>query len=237
MNNFKEFKIDFSLVKVEELNFSHITDKWRPILKSMGITKNKDLQNMLGLFIELFTQYKINSETESNLLPNSETQEITYIKELVYVRCKRYTTHQEVKTYLDELTGDIIYKIVDRDGNEITDYNTLKNGYLSTTNLIKIFGTDFYNFLITNKFRTETSNISVDIKDFIQISDYVYINDIKYKCIDGSKCESLVRVNTTYGYVYRFLSRDGSKYESLISLNDLNLKSYCPESKTLYLTK
>ena len=108
------------------MNLQMAIKKWEPLI-------SKNIENKK--FIEIFSIYMewLNEKMSINA-------ELKTYKEEIDEKINKLANHQEVKTFLNEITGTLEYRLNDKiyHSTNIVSDDTIK----------KIFGNDFYLFLI-----------------------------------------------------------------------------------------
>lgn len=113
------------------MNLNNAIAKWRPIAESLFI-KNKKLNDLIAIFMEY------------TFIKDYETDLPTVLKD-IQEKITLYSEYKEIKTFLNETTGNIEYHI---DGHIYSE----KNYQLSIETILKIFGEEFLDFLIEEKY-------------------------------------------------------------------------------------
>lgn len=123
------------------MEFDKAIIKWRPIIEYNNEIKNTKLINLYSIFLEWNATKNLNNfEKEEDRYPDLQK-----VKRDTDEKLLLYTSYKEVKVFLNEFTGQVEYMI---DGKLYTQTNNV----VTEETIIQIFGDDFYNFLIEEKY-------------------------------------------------------------------------------------
>jgi len=118
------------------MNLNNAIAKWRPVVESLFI-KNKKLNDLIGIYAEWTMMKDQNTQQVFGELPK-------FFKE-IQEKITLNSEYKEIKTFLNETTGNIEYYI---DGHIYSE----RNYQVSVETVLKVFGEEFINFLIEEKY-------------------------------------------------------------------------------------
>jgi hypothetical protein len=117
------------------IEFEKCLTKWKPILERYGNKYNERFAFLVARFLEWKSQRISISGINEDLL--------SYLID-INKNITLYAQRKEVKVYVNEYTGEIEYLVDD-------EFYDIKNIPISNESIKKIFGEEYYEFLISEK--------------------------------------------------------------------------------------